>query len=83
MIPPQGNADFAAAMETVLDVYRRPYDAAFPVVCMDETPRQLISETREPVAAAPGSNRRAKTTSTDAAEAAMCSWRPNPWPGGA
>ena len=54
MIPPQGNADFAAAMEKVLDVYRRPYDAAFPVVCMDETPRQLISETREPVPAAAG-----------------------------
>ena len=54
MIPPQGNADFAAAMERVLDVYRRPYDAPFPVVCMDETPRQLISETREPVPAAPG-----------------------------
>ena len=54
MIPPQGNADFAAAMERVLDVYRRPYDAAFPVVCMDETPRQLISETREPVPATPG-----------------------------
>ena len=30
MIPPPGNADFAAAMEKVLDVYRRPYDAAFP-----------------------------------------------------
>ena len=41
-------------MERVLDVYRRPYDAAFPVVCMDETPRQLLSETREPVPAAPG-----------------------------
>ncbi len=54
MIPPQGNADFAAAMEKVLDVYRRPYDAAFPVVCMDETPRQLISETREPVPATAG-----------------------------
>ena len=54
MIPPQGNADFAAAMERVLDVYRRPYDAAFPVVCMDETPRQLLSETREPIPAAPG-----------------------------
>ena len=52
MIPPQGNADFAAAR--VLDVYRRPYDAAFPVVCMDETPRQLIGETRKPVPAAPG-----------------------------
>ena len=54
MIPPQGNADFAAAMEKVLDVYRRPYDAAFPVVCMDETPRQLISATREPVPPEPG-----------------------------
>ena len=54
MIPPQGNADFAAAMEKVLDVYRRPYDAAFPVVCMDQTPRQLISATHEPVPAAPG-----------------------------
>ena len=41
-------------MEKVLDVYRRPDDAAFPVVCMDETPRQLIGETRQPVAMAPG-----------------------------
>ena len=54
VIPPQGNADFAAAMEKVLDVYRRPHDAAFPVVCMDETPRQLIGETRKAVPAAPG-----------------------------
>ena len=41
-------------MERVLDVYRRPYDPAFPVVCMDETPRQLIRETRVPVPAEPG-----------------------------
>jgi hypothetical protein len=41
-------------MEKVLDVYRRPYDAKAPVVCMDETPRQLIRETRQPVAMAPG-----------------------------
>ena len=54
MIPPQGNADFAAAMERVLDVYRRPYNPAFPVVCMDETPRPLIGETRRPIPAAPG-----------------------------
>ena len=31
VIPPQRNADFAAGMERVLDVYRRPYDADFPV----------------------------------------------------
>lgn len=36
-------------MEQVLDVYKRPYDSKFPVVCMDETPRQLIKETRTPV----------------------------------
>ena len=49
MIPPQGNAEFVAAMEKGLDVYQRPYEAAFPVVCMDETPRQLIRETRAPI----------------------------------
>ena len=54
MIPPQGNADFVAAMERVLDVYQRQYDSAVPVVCMDETPRQLIRETRSPVPARPG-----------------------------
>ena len=41
-------------MERVLDVYRRPFDPAFPVVCMDETPRQLIGETREPLPTEPG-----------------------------
>jgi hypothetical protein len=32
-------------MERLLDVYKRPYDPLHPVVCMDETPRQLIKET--------------------------------------
>jgi len=41
-------------MENVLDLYHRPYDEARPVVCMDETPRQLTGQTREPIAAAPG-----------------------------
>ena len=41
-------------MENVLDVYKRPYDPIFPVVCMDETPRQLIKETRTPIPRAPG-----------------------------
>jgi len=41
-------------MEQVLDVYKRPYDPEHPVVCMDETPRQLIKETRTPVPAAAG-----------------------------
>ena len=38
-----------AAMEQVLDVYKRPYNPKLPVVCMDETPRQLIKETRTPL----------------------------------
>ena len=33
-------------MEKVLDVYKRPYDPQNPVVCMDESPKQLISEAR-------------------------------------
>lgn len=41
-------------MENVLDVYKRPYDPKFPVVCMDETPRQLIRETRIPIRRAAG-----------------------------
>ena len=41
-------------MERVLDVYRRPYNEDIPVVCMDETPRQLIRETRTPIPARPG-----------------------------
>ncbi len=41
-------------MEMLLDIYRRPYDPRYPVVCMDESPRQLISEARVPVEAAPG-----------------------------
>jgi len=46
VIPPEQDGDFVACMEDVLEVYRRPYDPAFPVVCMDEQPTQLIRETR-------------------------------------
>jgi hypothetical protein len=41
-------------MEQVLDVYKRPYDPLRPVVCMDESPRQLIRETRLPLPPGPG-----------------------------
>jgi len=41
-------AEFVAAMEDVLDVYEREYDPANPVVCIDETNKQLIKETRIP-----------------------------------
>jgi len=51
VIPPDADAEFAACMEDVLETYAQPYDAAFPVVCMDEQPVQLTKETREPIAA--------------------------------
>ena len=54
MIPPEQNGSFVANMEMVLDVYKRPYDPRHPVVCMDESPRQLIAETKTPVAVLPG-----------------------------
>lgn len=41
-------------MEKVLDVYKRPFDPLNPVVCMDESPKQLIGETKCPVPASPG-----------------------------
>lgn len=43
-----------AAMEDILDVYLRPYDPNRPVVCMDETSKQLIADIRIPIAAKPG-----------------------------
>lgn len=48
-IPPERNAEFVCAMESVLEVYKRPYDPQRPVVCMDEKPKQLVKETRRPI----------------------------------
>ncbi len=42
-------------MEKVLEVYKRPYDPIRPVVCMDESPKQLIGETKTPIQMKPGS----------------------------
>jgi len=41
-------------MEEVLEVYKRPYDPRRPQVCLDETSKQLVSETRVPLPAEPG-----------------------------
>jgi hypothetical protein len=41
-------------MEDVLAVYHLPYDPEYPVVCMDESCKQLIGEVREPIPCAPG-----------------------------
>ncbi|KAB2851018.1 MAG: IS630 family transposase [Hyphomicrobiaceae bacterium] len=54
VIPPKANAAFVAAMEDVLDVYTRPHDPARPLVCLDETSKQLVAETRQREAMQPG-----------------------------
>lgn len=59
VIPPRQNAQFAADMENVLGIYKRPYDARFPVVCMDEQPVQLLEEVNVPIAATKNHARRA------------------------
>jgi hypothetical protein len=53
VIPPEANAAFVAGMEDVLEVYHRPHDPARPVVCLDETSKQLIKETRVPMPVRP------------------------------
>jgi len=54
VIPPEHNGSFVANMELVLDVYKRPHDPRYPVVCMDESPKQLIAETKTPISLSPG-----------------------------
>jgi len=54
VISPEQNGNFVANMEMVLDVYKRPFDQRFPVVCMDESPKQLIGEIKTPIPASSG-----------------------------
>lgn len=53
-IPPEADCEFVAAMEDVLEVYHRPKDPRRPVVCVDETTKQLIGEIRTPLPPQPG-----------------------------
>ena len=53
-IPPKQSAEFVYHMEDVLAVYQQPPDPQRPVVCLDETSRQLIGEVREPLPIQPG-----------------------------
>lgn len=52
--PPKADAEFVARMEDLLDLYQLPYDPRYPVVGMDEMPKQLIAETRIPLPACEG-----------------------------
>jgi len=58
VIPPHQNSQFVASMEQVLDIYKRPYSIDYPVVCMDESPKQLIKETRIAISIKPGQEAR-------------------------
>ena len=53
-LPPKADAEFVWQMEDVLQVYQRPYDPRFPVVCLDEASKQLIGEVAAAVPAGAG-----------------------------
>ena len=58
MIAPEASAAVVASMEDVLEVYQRPHDPERPLVCLDETSKQMIAEIRKPIAARPGQKAR-------------------------
>jgi hypothetical protein len=59
-------------MEDILEVYRRPYDPQRPLVCLDETSKQLTAETRVPIPANQDSPA-GTITNTDAMGRPICS----------
>lgn len=54
VLPKEADAEFVCAMEDVLEVYTRPYDAARPVVCVDEASKQLVADVTPPLPMQPG-----------------------------
>lgn len=54
---PKASAEFVCQMEEVLDIYALPYDEKHPVVCFDESPKQLLSERRAAYINAKGEKR--------------------------
>jgi hypothetical protein len=53
-LPDGPGGEFVARMEDVIEVYHRPVDPKRPLVCIDESSKQLVSEVREPLPTAPG-----------------------------
>ena len=64
VIPPDANAGFVAAMEDVLETYQKPRDPDRPLVCLDETSKQLIVETRASIPAKPRTSTSGTITNT-------------------
>jgi DDE superfamily endonuclease len=53
-MPAEANGDFVWRMEDVLDVYQRPEDPSRPLICLDETSRQVLADVRAPLPVGPG-----------------------------
>ena len=74
------SAEFVACMEDVLELYAEPYDPKCPVVCFDETPKQLVAEKRSPIPTKAGGGN-GSIMNINAMEHASCSWVCEPLPG--
>lgn len=57
-VPPLGDENFVYPMEDTLEVYVRPYDPNYPLVCTDEGSVQIVSDLREPLEMEPGKVKR-------------------------
>ena len=53
-LPNGPSGEFVARMEDVIEVYHRPFDPARPLICVDESSKQLVSEVRAPLPVRPG-----------------------------
>jgi hypothetical protein len=53
-LPKKHDGEFVWRMEDVLEVYHRPYNPGFPVICIDEASKQLVGEVRHPLPLRPG-----------------------------
>lgn len=56
-IPPEEDAAFIACMEDVLEEYEKPYDSEYPLICMDEKPKEIHGQARDPLPAKPGKDK--------------------------
>ncbi|MCG6136814.1 MAG: IS630 family transposase [Nostoc sp. LLA-1] len=54
VIPPEASAEFVCQMEDILQLSTRPYDPDYPLICFDESSKQLICEVRKPLPPEPG-----------------------------
>ena len=81
-IPAKQCGEFVYHMEDVLEVYHRPYDKKRPVVCLDETFKQLIGETRQPLPPACGRIERYDSVYVRNGVAPASSLPLSRWPGG-